>query len=63
MYEAINRGFNIATGKYKNNFDIGLPSLRHFDEEVEKYSYMWREGGQFSTEKYTSKNDFGNKPT
>jgi len=21
-------------------------------EEVKKYSYMWREGGQFSTDKY-----------
>ena len=40
---------NIASGKYKNNFDIGTPSLRYFDEEVKKYSYMWREGGQFST--------------
>ena len=48
---------NTATGKYKNNFDIGTPSLRYFDEEVKKYSYMWREGGQFSTEKYASKND------
>ena len=48
---------NIPSGKYKTNFQIGIPSLRHFDEEVKKYSYMWREGGQFSTEKYVSKND------
>ena len=48
---------NIASGKYKTNFQIGIPSLRHFDEEVKKYSYMWREGGQFSTEKYVSNND------
>tara|TARA_A100001388_G_scaffold257991_1_gene224198 strand:- start:560 stop:1546 length:987 start_codon:yes stop_codon:yes gene_type:complete len=53
---------NISSGKYKNNFDIGTPSLRYFDEEVKKYAYMWREGGQFSTEKYTSKNDFESKP-
>ena len=52
---------NIASGKYKTNFDIGIPSLRYFDEEVKKYSYMWREGGQFSTEKYTSKNDLENR--
>ena len=45
---------NIKSGKYKTNFDIGVPSLRKFDDEVTKYSYMWREGGQFSTEKYTS---------
>ena len=46
---------NIASGKYKTNFDIGTPSLRYFDQEVNKYSYMWREGGQFSTVKYASK--------
>ncbi len=48
---------NIASGKYKTNYDIGIPSLRNFEEEVEKYSYMWKEGGQFSTEKYSSKKD------
>jgi NADH dehydrogenase len=47
---------NILSGKYKSNSDIGVPSLRYFDEEVKKYCYMWREGGQFSTEKYTSDN-------
>ncbi len=47
---------NVLTGKYKSNSDIGVPSLRYFDEEVKKYCYMWREGGQFSTEKYTSDN-------
>ena len=53
---------NIASGKYKSNFDIGIPSLRYFDEEVKKYSYMWREGGQFSTEKYKSKDELETKP-
>ena len=48
---------NIVSGKYKTNFDIGIPSLRNFDEEINKYSYMWKEGGQFSTEKYKSKNN------
>ena len=47
---------NVLSGKYKSNSDIGVPSLRYFDEEVKKYCYMWREGGQFSTEKYTSDN-------
>ena len=46
---------NVASGKYKTNSDIGVPSIRFFDEEVKKYCYMWREAGQFSTEKYTSK--------
>jgi NADH dehydrogenase len=45
---------NISSGKYKTNSEIGIPSVRYFEEEVKKYCYMWREGGQFSTEKYTS---------
>ncbi len=45
---------NVPSKKYQTNFDIGVPSSRVFDKEVEKYSYMWREGGQFSTKKYNS---------
>ena len=44
---------NILSGKYKSNSNIGVPSTRYFDQEVKKYSYMWRDGGQFSTEKYS----------
>ena len=43
---------NIPSGKYKTNFEINLPAKRFFTNEVEKYCYMWREGGQFSTKKY-----------
>ena len=43
---------NIPSGKYKTNADIGIPSIRHFNQEVKKYCYMWRVGGQFSTDKY-----------
>ena len=43
---------NISSGKYKTNSDIGLPSKLYFKDEVKKYAYMWRDGGQFSTEKY-----------
>ena len=39
---------NVPSGKYKNNFDIKIPSYANFDNEVNKYSYMWKEGGQFS---------------
>ncbi len=45
---------NVPSGKYKTNSEIGIPSIRYFDDEVKKYCYMWREGGKFSTEKYTS---------
>ena len=43
---------NISSGKYKTNFQIGIPSKLLFKDEVKKYSFMWREGGQFSTDKY-----------
>jgi len=47
---------NILSNKYQSNFDVGAPSTKMFDQEVEKYCYMWREGGQFSTKKYNSTN-------
>jgi len=48
---------NIVSGKYSTNSDLGVPSIRFFDKEVKKYSYMWKEGGQFSTESFSlSKN-------
>ena len=47
---------NVPSNKYQTNFDIGVPSTRLFDQEVEKYCYMWREGGQFSTKKYNPTN-------
>ena len=46
---------NVASRKYQTNNDIGLPAKMIFEKEVKKYSYMWRDGGQFSTDKYTSK--------
>ena len=51
---------NIPSGKYKTNFQIGVPSVRNFDDEIKKYSFMWREGGQFSTEKYLSSKNLDN---
>ena len=43
---------NISSGDYKTNFDIGIASKSIFDKEVKKYCFMWREGGQFSTNRY-----------
>ncbi len=43
---------NVPSGKYKTNSDIGLPSKLLFKDEVKRYSFMWRDGGEFSTEKY-----------
>ncbi len=39
---------NVVSGKYKTNTDIGYPAKCLFEKEVDKYCYMWREGGQFS---------------
>jgi len=39
---------NVISGKYRTNSDIGYPAKCLFEKEVEKYCYMWREGGQFS---------------
>ena len=47
---------NIPSKKYQTNYDIGAPSTKFFEQEVEKYCYMWREGGQFSTKKYNQTN-------
>jgi len=52
---------NIPSRNYKTNSDIGMPSKRYFNDEVKKYCYMWRDGGQFSTEKYNLNNHKENK--
>ena len=52
---------NVLSGKYKSNFEIGAPSKRYFDKEVKKYCYMWRDGGQFSTEKFSSEDNLKSK--
>jgi len=46
---------NIISGKYLTNSKIGVPSNKIFKDEVKKYCYMWKDGGQFSTEKYNLK--------
>ena len=43
---------NVGSGLYKTNIDLGLKAEKIFDVEIEKYSYNWRTGGQF-----TSKNN------
>ena len=46
---------NIKSGNYKTNFDIGCPAKCFFEKEVQKYCYMWREGGKFSINKKEKK--------
>ena len=45
---------NVISGKYKTNFDIGLPSKKIFSEEIKKYSYMWTEGGEYSKKNFSN---------
>ena len=54
---------NVLSGKYKSNSEIGIPSVRYFDDEVKKYCFMWRDGGQFSTERYSFNKDLEKKNT
>ncbi len=46
---------NIVSENYATNFKIGIPATKVFEKEVEKYSFMWREGGQFSKKYSNSK--------
>ena len=39
---------NIASNKYKTNFDFGINANKKFEVEIEKYSFNWKTGGQFS---------------
>ena len=39
---------NIVSNKYASNASIGVPAKKSFENEIKKYSYMWRDGGQFS---------------
>ena len=42
---------NIPSGKYKTNVDIGKKFELNFEEEVEKYCYMWKETGEYAKKK------------
>ena len=39
---------NVSTGLYKTNFDLGFETNKKFENEISKYSYNWRSGGQFA---------------
>jgi len=41
---------NVKSGKYKTNFDIGIKPNRLFSDEIEKYSFNWRDGGQYTNQ-------------
>tara|TARA_Y100000741_G_scaffold245825_1_gene188669 strand:- start:655 stop:1590 length:936 start_codon:yes stop_codon:yes gene_type:complete len=39
---------NILSKNFKSNIDIGFNAKLRFDDEILKYSYMWKEGGEYS---------------
>ena len=39
---------NVISNEYKSNLDIGYKTKLRFEDEIKKYSYMWREGGEYS---------------
>ena len=39
---------NVVSNNYASNASIGVPAKKSFEDEIKKYSYMWRDGGQFS---------------
>tara|TARA_B100000989_G_scaffold296577_1_gene280132 strand:- start:6027 stop:6989 length:963 start_codon:yes stop_codon:yes gene_type:complete len=42
---------NVASGIYKSNFDLGFKTYKLFKNEINKYSYNWKTGGQFANNK------------
>jgi len=39
---------NVLSGEIKSNLDIGIQPKLRFTDEIKKYSYMWKEGGEYS---------------
>ena len=39
---------NKLSKENKSNIDIGIKANLNFEEEILKYSYMWKSGGQYS---------------
>ena len=46
---------NIPSRKYKTNFDINKSFKLKFEQEVEKYCYMWKETGEYAKKNYKLK--------
>ena len=42
---------NVISKEYKNNFDLKLDANKKFDDEINRYSFNWTTGGQFSNKK------------
>ena len=47
---------NIISKKYKTNFDLKLDANKKFDDEINRYSFNWTTGGQFSKKRLDKTN-------
>ena len=47
---------NIVSKKYKTNFDFKMNANKKFDEEINRYSFNWTSGGQFSKKRIDKTN-------
>ena len=47
---------NIVSKKYKTNFDFKMNANKKFDDEINRYSFNWTSGGQFSKKKINKLN-------
>ena len=39
---------NVLSGEFRSNIDLGFKAKVKFADEIYKYSYMWKKGGQYS---------------
>jgi len=39
---------NILSGEFTSNIELGFKAKLKFGDEISKYSYMWKKGGQYS---------------
>jgi len=44
---------SVASKNYNNNFDLGIQANKKFEEEIEKYSFNWRNRGQFTKNNFS----------
>ena len=47
---------NIISKKYKTNFDLKLDANKKFENEINRYSFNWTSGGQFSKKRLDKTN-------
>ena len=47
---------NIISKKYKTNFDLKIDANKKFDDEINRYSFNWTTGGQFSKKRLDKTN-------